>query len=183
MSIDWNEIEKENNNGTKTYAPEGEYDVKVDEISVVKSAKKGTPGLVFLFTDPDGYTLPQKYPESMAHYCLGDSNRNFRIYHNKDLLVAMGVAEDKAREAIEKCESSTDYLKAYENMYDRLASKHPRTRVVVFKRRSSDQYAYGLDFADTHARMHYTEDTGEQSTSLSQEQTATDGDDLGDLPF
>lgn len=157
----WDEIDKQysNNNDYKDYAPEGEHATKVESCEMAKSRVKGTPGLEFKLQDNDEYAFP-KY--GTTHYSFTTSNINWRKKHNRDLMIVLGAKKEAAEKAVDVCESKNDLgdvVKAYEDAFKRLVSKHPEVKVDVFKRRADDKYTT-WDFADRSVRMGRPEDGG-----------------------
>ena len=153
---DWDKIDEQYSNDKqyKDYAPEGEHTTKVESCEMVKSRVKGTPGLEFKLQDNDEYAFP-KY--GTTHYSFTTNNINWRKKHNRDLMIVLGAKKEAAEKAVDVCEGKEDVVKAYEDAFKRLVSKHPEVKVAVFKRRSDDKYTT-WDFAEYSVRMGRPED-------------------------
>lgn len=183
---DWDKIDEQysNNNDYLPYAPEGEHTTKVESCEMVKSRVKGTPGLEFKLQDNDEYAFP-KY--GTTHYSFTTDNINWRKKHNRDLMIVLGAKKEAAEKAVDVCEGkdgSEAIVKAYEDAFRRLVSKHPEVKVAVFKRRSGDKYST-WDFADFSVRMGRPEETAptpsEETDLFDKAEEATDLSDT--LPF
>lgn len=182
MATNWSEIDA-NSKAYKDYAPEDEHETTVKECEMAKSRVKGTPGLEFTLEDNEKYAFP-KY--GTTHYSFTTSNINWRKKHNRDLMIVLGAGKENAEKAVDMCEDKGDQdsiVKAYEDAFKRLVSKHPKVKVAVFKRRADDKYTT-WDFADRRVRMGRPEEDNVLET--------TDGDDvlaqsepieISDLPF
>lgn len=157
----WDEIDEQYSNDKqyKDYAPEGEFTTKVESCGMAKSRVKSTPGLEFKLQDNDEYAFP-KY--GTTHYSFTTDNINWRKKHNRDLMIVLGAKKEAAEKAVDVCEGKGDsdaIVKAYEDAFKRLVSKHPEVKVAVFKRRSDDKYST-WDFAEYSVRMGRPEDGG-----------------------
>lgn len=159
---DWDKIDEQYSNNNKNYlpyAPEGEHETTVATCDMVKSRVKGTPGLEFTLESNSDYAFP-KY--GTTHYSFTTDNINWRKKHNRDLMIVLGAKKEAAEKAVDVCEGKGDseaIVKAYEDAFKRLVSKHPSVTVAVFKRRSDDKYTT-WDFADFSVRMGRPEDGG-----------------------
>lgn len=129
MSWNWNEIEQNAGGNFKSYAPNGQYKVKLAKAEVKDNPNWKSPMVVFEWTEDDQYT----YPKSTAH-ALSLGNANWRRFHHRNLLMEFGIAKDAAQKAIEVAEKDENrdvIVKAYQSMYDRIAQRHPEVEIVV----------------------------------------------------
>lgn len=134
MSIDWGEIDKNSNSQSfKSYAPNGEYKVKLDHVEVRDKDTWKSPAMVFHWKDTDEY----KFPKSATHW-LSIPNPSWRAVHNRNILMQFGVEKKKAEELVEAAERDQDRLKlikGYEELYKRLAERGNEVEITVH-----DQY-------------------------------------------
>lgn len=182
MSIDWDKVEAENKSEFKDFAPEGNYKTKIKKVELIQSSKKKTPGLQFTFEDNEQYA----FPRFGATHWLSFNNDSWRQHHFKEILVVLGIAEDKARKSIELCEdqgSQEKIVDKYEEVFKKAVSKAKAVEVVVFKRTPDAQYN-DCDFADNKVRMNRPE---KQVASDSVDDILDEGEevkeDLDSIPF
>ena len=151
-TIDWEQVEKDNEMKYKDYAPEGNHTTKVKEV-VLQEASTGSKGIRFVLADNDEYAFP-KYG---ATAWVSAKNPSWRIHHMKELFVVLGFTETQARKAVEQCEEKEDDLaKAYLAMFEKALPKSKEVEVAVFRVHEDDQYAT-WDFASEKVRMNRPE--------------------------
>lgn len=132
MSYDWDALDKEQpaqNLQYKTYAPNGEYKVKLERVEVVDRDGWKSPALSFVWAEDDEH----KYCRSVYHW-LSVENESYRRGHNRSILMALGIEKEKAEQLIdaaEKDQSRDGLKKAYEAMYKRVAERKPTTRISI----------------------------------------------------
>lgn len=188
MSYDWDTLDKQQpvrNTQYKTYAPNGEYTVKLEKVEVVDRGSWKSPALTFSWAEDDEH----RYCRSVYHW-LSIENENYRRIHNRFILLALGVEKTKAQQLIDTAEndqSREGLKKGYEIMYKRVAERKPTTKILI-----QDQWRDGKpvvrtsekgtqytpnesDFADFGARVMETH----ESTPLAGAEEV----DLGDSPF
>lgn len=178
--INWEEVEKAMNSDRKPFAPAGEYETTLEEVELVYSQNKNTPGLAFKYADTDEYAFPQKYP--LVHYFLGE-NTNWRLYHARQLMMVFGQSKENAQKAVEVIEDKKDFVKEYAEAFKRLAAKHPKVKVVVYYKREGDEYPYGLDLADPSCRLGKTEKADNIVESPIADAEPAEDVSLNDIPF
>lgn len=139
MSYDWDALDKEQpaqNPQYKTYAPNGEYKVKLEKVEVVDRDGWKSPALTFTWAEDDTH----RYCRSVYHW-LSVENEKYRRGHNRSILMALGIEKAKAEQlvdAAEKDQSRDGLKKGYEALYKRVAERHPDTTIVI-----QDQYRDG----------------------------------------
>lgn len=137
--MDWDKIDAEapqSNQNFKSYAPNGEHQVKLEKVEVVDNPNWKSPAIVFHWADDEQY----RYSHSVRHW-LSLGNQTWRARHNRDILMALGFEKAKAQELITAAEKDTDRVrltKAYEALYKRVAERKPTTTIIV-----QDQYRDG----------------------------------------
>lgn len=131
MGLDWDNIEKEVGAVRyKGYAPNGEYEVKLDKVEVKDKDTWGCPKLAFSWQEDDQY----KYPNSGLNHPLSLAKPAFRALHARGILMEFGVAKEAAQQAVETAERDQDrqkLAKAYQAIFDRIAQKHPVVKIIV----------------------------------------------------
>lgn len=134
MSIDWGEIDKKSNSQSfKSYAPNGEYKVKLDHVEVRDKDTWKSPAVEFHWVESPDY----KFPKSIAHW-LSMANPAWRAVHNRNILMQFGVEKAKAEELIDNAEKDLDRAKlvqAYQALYKRMAERGCEAEITVH-----DQY-------------------------------------------
>lgn len=131
----WAELEKQAgvDNNFKSYAPNGEYKVKLDHVEVRDKDTWKAPGLEFHWAESPDY----KFPKSITHW-LSLANPAWRAVHNRNILMQFGVEKTKAEELIDAAEKNTDRAKlvqAYGALYKRVAERGSEVEITVH-----DQY-------------------------------------------
>ena len=181
MSLDWTSIQQTAGGNFKDYAADGDYTAQVADASVRKSST-GTNWLEISFTETDDYQFPK------VSHALSFKNDAWRQWHFMNILKELGISEEKAKSAIEQCESKSSQdnkVSAYEQTFKRAAAKHPSIDIVV----STEEGSNGKDYA----RADFKNRAINMSNSKKQEQPKVetdtsivdDGDqiELTDIPF
>lgn len=168
-NIDWENLENEMGGKYKDYAPEGTYKVKCIGVEVKEVGSNGSVVEKFQFEEGD-----YQYPT--ADHWISRKNDNFRIYHQKNLLVALGASESNAKLAVEKAEAKDfDYaVKAYEAAFKALLAKKPTVEIEVF----ADGKYSRAEFTDRSVAMPHGESESKPATESDDEEI-----DLSELPF
>lgn len=139
MSYDWSTLDKEQPAQSpqyKTYAPNGEYKVKLEKVEVIDRDGWKSPALTFTWAEDDKH----RYCRSVYHW-LSIENESYRRGHNRSILMALGIEKTRAEElvdAAEKSQSRDGLKKGYEALYKRVSQRHPETTIVI-----QDQYRDG----------------------------------------
>ena len=130
-NIDWENLQNEMGGKYKDYAPEGKYKVKCIGVEIKEVGSNGSVVEKFQFEEGD-----YKYPT--ADHWISRKNDNFRAWHQKNLLVALGASESNAKLAVEKAEAKDfDYaVKAYETAFNALLKKEPEVEIEFDEYRS-----------------------------------------------
>lgn len=169
-NIDWDNLESEMGSKYKNFAPEGKHSVKCVDVEVKEVGQNGSVVEKFIFAEDDNYQYPT------ADHWISRKNDNFRAYHQKNLLVALGASEANARLAVEKAEAKDfDYaVKAYETAFKALLKKEPTVEIEVW----SDGKYSRAEFTDSKVAMPH--DNAKKTASV-----VDDGEevDLSDIPF
>ena len=132
MSYDWDKMETEAGGNFSPMAEVGTYKVKVETIDVreTKNAQGNTSyWLDFLFVD-DGTKFPK------ISHPISFKNQGWRMVHFKRILEELGIAEDKAKQAIEQAEGKkgeANIVAAYHAVFDRATAKNPEVEIEVYE--------------------------------------------------
>lgn len=130
--IDWNQAEKENKSNFAPMAEPGFYTVEVSDINVRehKKADGTTYWLEMQFDEKDGVRFPK-----LSH-SISRNNINWCAWHFMNMLKEFGISEDKAKQAIENCESKKsekDIIATYLSTFDRAIAKNPTVEIEVYE--------------------------------------------------
>lgn len=161
-NIDWNSINEQFTPKYKDYAPAGTHTVRLAEVEIHEVGTKGSIAQDFKFEDDDQYAYPK------ATHWLSFKNDSWRQYHNKSLMVVLGVSEEQAKKAVEVCESKSgkeEIVKAYIDAYKRIAAKHPKVEIEVWQ----DGKYKVAEFTDGSVRMNRPENATQQELTPSEE--------------
>ena len=169
-NIDWENLQNEMGGKYKDYAPEGKYKVKCIGVEIKEVGSNGSVVEKFQFEEGD-----YKYPT--ADHWISRKNDNFRAWHQKNLLVALGASESNAKLAVEKAEAKDfDYaVKAYETAFNALLKKEPEVEIEVFQ---DGKYSRS-EFTDRSVAMPHGE-TEKKSDNVIDESEEID---LSEIPF
>ena len=185
MSINWDEAEK-NASAFSPMAEPGTYTAKVETIDIreTKNAQGNTSyWLDFIFVD-DGV----KYPK--ISHPISRKNLNWCAWHFMSILKELGIAEDKAKKAIEMAEgkSGTDnIIAAYHAAFERAVAKNPEVEIEVYEddkiNPNSGRPYMRADFKNP--RIGFGNRTAKKATPAAGETILDEGEqvDLTDLPF
>lgn len=127
---DWDELEKRA--GGSSIADAGFYKVKVESVDLreTKNAQGGTTyWMDFVFAD-DG----TKYPK--VSHAISFKNDAWRRVHFMRILKELGIAEDKAKQAIKTAEAKSgvdNIVSAYIAVFDRAIAKAPEIEIEVYE--------------------------------------------------
>lgn len=135
--MNWDKLEKEagqeQQKQFKSYAPNGEYKVKLEKVEVIDRPGWKAPAVQFIWAEDNDY----KYPKSVNHW-LSLENAAWRAVHQRNILMTFGFDKKKAEALIETTEKNTDREKlkqAYEALYKKVAERHPEVAIII-----QDQY-------------------------------------------
>ena len=134
MSIDWNQVEKDNKSKFANMAEPGTYTVEVADIQV-RESKNGKGGTTYWleleFLEDEKNNI--RYPK--ISHAISRNNVNWCAWHFMNVLKEFGVSEEKAKQAIENCESKKsekDIMATYLATFDRAIAKSPKVEIEVF---------------------------------------------------
>lgn len=145
-NIDWGEVEEKAGGNYKVYAADGKYKAKCDSVEIKEVGTNGSVIMKFHFEDAKDCQYPT------ADHWLSFKNDNWRIWHNKCLMQALGATEDAAKKAVEMAESKSgkeNIIKGYEACYKKLLAKKPEVNFEVY---TENNYARA-EFADRSVAM------------------------------
>lgn len=131
-NFNWDEMEKNAGGNFTPFAELGRHTAKVDTIDVreTKNAQGNTTyWLDFIFQEGD-----VRFPK--ISHAISFKNQGWRMVHFMRILKELGIAEDKAKAAIEQAEGKkgeTNIVTAYHAMFDRATQKHPEVEIEVFE--------------------------------------------------
>lgn len=170
--INWDDIEEQYGSQYKDYAEDGVYKVKCDGVEIKDAGTKGNKVVKFHFEDTDNFQFP-----TADHWMVKDK-AGWRIKHMKDLFVALGATEEKAKKCCELAEAKDDFeyaAKAYQKGFDTLLSKKPEVEIEVY---TEGKYARA-EFTNRSVAMRRDNDKKDEPMSGAEEVDLTDVD----LPF
>lgn len=130
-NFNWEELEKSVSNFSPI-AEVGEHTAKVETIDVreTKNAQGNTSYWLDLIFVDDG----TKYPK--ISHPISFKNQGWRMVHFKRILEELGIAEDKAKQAIEQAEGKkgeANIVAAYHAMFERAVAKNPEVEIEVYE--------------------------------------------------
>jgi len=180
MAIDWDKLEGESSGSYKPFAEEGIYTTTIDNVELIKSKVKGTPGIQIHFADNDDYAFP-KFGTTVW---LGEKVAWFaRPVYMKKLLMVLGISEEAAMKAVEACEDKDGEARdnAYFKTIEKAVQKNKGVEVAVYRENASDKYPK-IDFADPKIRI--GRQRNKASSSIDDMLGGSeDSEELTDLPF
>lgn len=184
MAINWDEVKK-NNGNFKNYAQPGVYKVKCIDVDIREVGNNGSVVQEFIFEDSED----MKFPKATHWLTFKEGKAGWRQWHNRQLMVVLGVPEETAEKYIEKVESAGDkdkiveaYTKAYKSI---LNKKKPSVEIEVFP---DGEYS-SSEFTDGRVAMpHDRVKPATTATEFVPEDIETDDGsddtiDLSELPF
>lgn len=187
MSIDWSEVDKEmgGNAQFKDYAPDGEHAVKLDHVEIRDKENWKSPAVQFFWQEGT-----YKYPASTTHW-LSIPKPNYRCGHNRNILMALGFDEAKAKQLIEQAEQDQDrtkLVKAYEALYKRVAERHPAVEIIVRDQVDRDgnlvKSDKGTVYSESDFKASFAQAPhGETKTTAADVMGEPLDADSGDIPF
>ena len=130
--IDWTKAQESAGGNFSPMATPGPYKAKIENIDVreTKNAQGNTSYWLDLIFADEGIRFPK------ISHPLSFKNDNFRVYHFMLILKELGIPEDKAKQAIENCESKkgvANIVAAYHSTFERAVSKNPAIEIEVFE--------------------------------------------------
>lgn len=177
MAINWDNLEEQMGSKYKPYAEDGKYSVKCVDVEI-KTTSTGSVVEKFIFAEDANVQFPT------ADHWISKKNDNFRAYHQKNLLVALGASEANARTAVEKAEDKGDFdyaVKCYETAFKSLLKREPTVEIEVYTQaRNGKEYARA-EFTDRSVAMPHDDAKKPTDTAT----VSDDGEeiDLSDMPF
>lgn len=186
MSYDWDKMETEAGGQFSPIAEVGEHKVKVETIDVreTKNAQGNTSYWLDLIFVDDG----TKYPK--ISHPISFKNQGWRMVHFKRILEELGIAEDKAKQAIEQAEGKkgeSNIVAAYHAIFERAVAKNPEVEIEVYEDNkinpNTGRPYMRADFKNP--RIGFGNRTEKKATPSSGETILDEGEqvDLTDLPF
>lgn len=98
MATNWAEL-NDKYNKFKPYAVDGKYKVKPVSVEIKEVGSNGSVIMKFAFEETD-----VKFPT--VDQWLSFKNENWRKWHNRCLLIALGLTEEQAENTVDLCEKS-----------------------------------------------------------------------------
>lgn len=180
MALDWNKMEEEFGKKFKDFAPEGKHKVKCIGVEIKEVGTNGNYVEKFKFEESDEYQYPT------ADHWISWKNDNFRAFHQKNLLVALGSTDDKAKLCVEKVESLGSHeniVKGYQKAFDTLLAKQPTIEIEV----GFDGKYSRSEFTDSSVAMNGNKKESKASDDLDIDLGSDEGFeidiDASDMPF
>lgn len=171
-SIDWGEVDSKYANQYKDYADEGIYTVKCDGVEIKDAGTKGNKIMKFHFEEGDDVQYPT------ADHWMTKDNYGWRVHHVKELLIALGATEEKAKKCCEAAEAKDDFetaAKMYQKGFDILLAKKPEVEIEVY----ADGKYSRAEFRNRNVAMRRDNDKKEDVMSDAEEVDLSDSE----LPF
>ena len=132
MSINWEEAEKSAGGNFTPMAEPGTYKAEVGDVSVRES--KNSQGGTTYWLELEFFDNDRRFPK--ISHAISRKNINWTAFHFKKMLEEFGVSDEKAKQAIENCESKKsekDIISTYQATFDRAIAKHPEVEIEVFE--------------------------------------------------
>lgn len=172
-NIDWDELDKKY--GFKSYAEDGPYKVRLDGVEVKDVGSNGNKIVKFHIEETDDVKFP-----TIDHW-LSVKNKGWRMHHMKDLYIALGSTEEKAKKCCELAESKDfDYAgKAYAKGFELLLAKKPEIEIEVYTENGYSR----ADFADRAISMRRDSSKKKEEPMAGAEPVADDDEIVLDIPF
>ena len=186
--INWEQAQKDGGENFARMAEPGLYEVEVADIEVreSKNAQGGTTyWLELQFEEKDGTRFPK------ISHAISRKNLNWTAWHFMNMLKEFGISEDKAKQAIENCESKKsekDIIATYLSTFDRAIAKSPKVKIEVFEddkiNPNTGRPYMRADFANSSIAFGRGNSTKKAET-VSADSIVEDGEqiDLTDIPF
>lgn len=170
--INWGEIEEQYKGSQfKDYAEDGVYKVKCDGVEIKDAGSKGNKVIKFHFEDTDKFQFPT------ADHWMTKDKAGWRIKHMKDLFVALGSTEEKAKKCCEIAESKDDFefaAKGYLKGFETLIAKKPEVEIEVY---TEGKYARA-EFTDRTVAMRRNNNPLAGAEKVEEEEI-----DFNEIPF
>lgn len=187
--INWDEAEKAAGGNFLPKAKPGAYRAKVNTVDVreTKNKQGGTTyWLDLILMDGENCSYPK------ISHAISRNNINWCAFHFMSILKELGIAEEKAKAAIEACESKNgteNIIAQYHATFDRATQKHPEIEVEVYESDNINPKTgrpyMRADFGNP--RIAFARDNSTASATSGQESLLEEGEDvtadLGDVPF
>lgn len=189
--MNWDQIDAENKKEFKDYVANGEYDVKLDNVTL-KTFDNGGMVFEFMFQDTDN----AQYPKATKSF-FSDEKKNFRCYHYRNLMMVLGASKENAQKAVEACENGKNreaIADKYTQTFNRLAQKHPMVKIEVRDQYDRDGNPRVSDKGKTYQESEFKDPSvyfpSNKKTKSSGDVLPTDDEvagndevDLSDIPF
>ena len=175
-TINWSDVDSKYALQYKSYAEDGTYKVKCDGVEMKEAGSKGNMILKFHFEETNDVQFPT------ADHWMSKDNNNWRIHHMKELFIALGATEEKAKKCCELAESKDDFsyaAKAYKKGFDTLLAKKPEIEIEVW---TEGKYARA-EFTNRNVAMRRDNDQKSEDPMADAEEVGDDEIDLSDVPF
>ena len=154
--INWDDVQEKVGGNFKNFYADGTYKAKCNGVEIKEVGSNGSVIMKFSFEEDDKGKFPT------ADHWLSFKNDNWRVWHNKCLMVVLGATEEAAKKAVEMAESKDDkdsIIKGYEACYKKLLAKKPVVEIEVF---TEDKYARA-EFTDRSVAMPHDNEKQEES--------------------
>ena len=133
--INWEQAQKDGGGNFAQMADPGQYEVEVGDIQIreSKNAQGGTTYWLELeFLEDEKNNI--RYPK--ISHAISRKNVNWTAWNFMNMLKEFGISEEKAKQAIENCESKKnekDIIATYLSTFDRAIAKSPKVKIEVFE--------------------------------------------------
>ena len=130
--IDWNKAQESAGGNFSPMATPGPYKAKIENIDVreTKNAQGNTSYWLDLIFADEGIRFPK------ISHPISRKKVNWCAWHFMSILKELGIAEDKAKKAIEMAEDKKgddNIVAAYHATFERAVAKNPEIEIEVFE--------------------------------------------------
>ena len=130
--INWEQAEKDGGGNFAPMANPGFYKAEVADINVRES--KNAAGGTTYWLELEFLEGDVRFPK--ISHAISRKNVNWTAWHFMNMLKEFGVSEEKAKQAIENCESKKnekDIIATYLATFERAVAKAPQVEIEVFE--------------------------------------------------
>lgn len=186
MSIDWNKAQEEGGGKFAPMAIPGSYKVEVSDVNVRES--KNSQGGVTYWLELEFVEDGRRFPK--VSHAVSRKNLNWTAWHFMNVLKEFGISEEKAKQAIENCESKKsekDIIATYLATFERAIAKAPNVEIEVFEddkvNPNTGRPYMRADFKNP--RIAFGRGSSKKSETVSPSSIVEDGEEISieELPF
>lgn len=183
MKFDWDETDEKYGNQYKDYAEDGNYDVKLVDVTVEEKGTKGSLCVSFIAEETNDYQFP-----TIQHW-VSYNNPNWTGHHYREILRYFGVSDEDAKKVIElafKGDNKENHAKGLATALKKAITKKKTVPIIVFSEQGNNGNWYArADFKASSITMYNPKDKGSRAVEKAKEITGGEEADvnIADLPF